>query len=245
MGGPPTVRANRIGSAAGPGGAGGGWSAPPRTRVTPAPHAPPRPEPSGGVRRILLIGGAVLLAALVGIGGALGALALRPDPGAPAPVAAGTATTNPFAPPSSTRSSASAQPADVTSGATVVDTSRDVRYGDASDRLTFASPSGNIACAQGPSEVRCDVVERTWQIPPRPASCQLAYGTGVELAGAAPATLTCAGDTVADPGLPALDYGRALRTREVVCVSRDDGVQCRNSSTGHGFTVSRGAYRVY
>ena len=234
---PPTARVTAVGP---------GWappSQPPLPTMVGRPPGPPPPEPRPRDRRPLMIVGAVLLAALLGAGATFGVLALRPDPATPGPVAGGPSS-NPFAPPS-TGSSPSAQPADITSGATVVDTSQDIRFGDPSDRLTFASPSRNIACALGPFDVRCDVVERTWQVPPRPASCQLAYGTGAELAGAATAELTCAGDTVADPSLPALDYGRALRTREVACVSRTDGVECRNSTTGHGFLVSRGAYRLY
>jgi len=30
-----------------------------------------------------------------------------------------------------------------------------------------------------------------------------------------------------------------------MCVSRRDGVECRDASTGHGFAVARADHRVY
>jgi len=134
---------------------------------------------------------------------------------------------------------------DLLAGATVVDTTQDVRYAAPSGALRFRSPSGNIACALEPFEVRCDVLERTWEVPPVPASCAQAYGTGARLAGAAPGELTCVGDTVADPSLPVLEFDRVLRSDEITCVSRTTGVECRNTTTGHGIAVARASYRVY
>src|SRR5690349_1741503 len=36
---------------------------------------------------------------------------------------------------------------------------------------TFQSPSGNIGCVIAGDIARCDIVQRTWQPPARPASC--------------------------------------------------------------------------
>ncbi|OSY38240.1 Serine/threonine-protein kinase AfsK [Pseudonocardia autotrophica] len=158
-------------------------------------------------------------------------------------------TAPPPPPPPSTTAPAPTTPAgdtaDLLAGATVVDTSQEVRYVDPSGALRFSSPSGNIACALEPFEVRCDVLERTWEVPPVPASCQQAYGTGTRLAGAAAGELTCVGDTIADPSLPVLEFDRALRSDEITCVSRMTGVECRNTTTGHGIAVARASYRVY
>jgi hypothetical protein len=67
----------------------------------------------------------------------------------------------------------------------------------------FASPSGNIACvitssgdgASVPRGVRCDIDQRDWSPPPRPADCELDYGQGVVLGVGEAAELLCAGDT--------------------------------------------------
>ncbi|MGZ8749063.1 MAG: hypothetical protein ACXWZ2_19220, partial [Mycobacterium sp.] len=36
---------------------------------------------------------------------------------------------------------------------------------------SFNSPSGTIGCYIDPSKVRCDIQERDWAPPPKPASC--------------------------------------------------------------------------
>lgn len=107
------------------------------------------------------------------------------------------------------------------------------------------TPSRNIACVMTTGEVRCDMAQRTWQTSPKPAGCAGAVGTGVRLAGTAGGELTCAGDTVAAPGLTVLAYGRGVRFAGVVCVSRESGVRCENTSTGHGFRVARTTYDLF
>jgi hypothetical protein len=140
--------------------------------------------------------------------------------------------------------SASATPtADPRAGVTVIDAPADPRFG--TDQAQFATPSGNIACLMRADEVRCDVLERTWTLPPKPADCDLDFGNGVLLVSAGPARLSCIGDTVADPALPKLAYGQAVRYAGVVCVSRETGLRCDNPVTGHGFRVSRGSYEVF
>ncbi|RZT85482.1 serine/threonine protein kinase [Pseudonocardia sediminis] len=221
----------------------------------PAPGPGPGPAATGRRRRTLLAAAAVVTAALLGSAvtvavlgpgrdDATGDLTATTGPTSSAPV---TAQATPSSTPPAT--AAATDPGDPAVGASVVDTAADTRFG--TDALRFRSPTGNISCLIGSESggggdgVRCDVTERTWQVPPAPADCPLAYGTGVALAGSGAATLTCVGDTVADPSLPVLDYGRAIRRGDVVCASREDGVACRNGSTRHGFTVARTSYRLY
>jgi hypothetical protein len=129
---------------------------------------------------------------------------------------------------------------DPAAGATLV---TDGRFGAGQPR--FAAPSRNIACQMTADGVRCDVVQRTWKLPPAPPGCQQAFGTGAVLAGSGLGALSCAGDTVADPALKVLAYGEAVQTGSVVCVSRETGMRCTNAATGHGFQVARAAYELF
>ena len=40
------------------------------------------------------------------------------------------------------------------------------------DLVGFTSPSGNVGCFVDSANVRCDISERDWSPPPRPADCQ-------------------------------------------------------------------------
>jgi hypothetical protein len=128
-------------------------------------------------------------------------------------------------------------------GVVVIDAETDDRFG--TDGARFASPSGNIGCRMTRQEVRCDLLEQNWQVPPAPQGCTQAEGTGAVLAGAGEARLTCPGDTVADPALPELAYGSAVRFDGVLCVSRKTGMRCQNEQTGHGFEVARASYALF
>lgn len=48
-----------------------------------------------------------------------------------------------------------------------------------------------------------------------------------------------------DRVLAALPYGSALRNSRFLCESATTGVTCRNTVTGHGFTMSREAYSIF
>ncbi|HEV2873751.1 MAG TPA: DUF6636 domain-containing protein [Thermoleophilaceae bacterium] len=103
----------------------------------------------------------------------------------------------------------------------------------------FQSPSGNIGCAIGKgSGVRCDISERDWQPPPKPAACRLDWGhaLGVNRRGAG--HFICAGDTTLGQGRR-LAYGKAIRRGRFRCVSRRSGMRCANRRNGHGFSLSR------
>jgi hypothetical protein len=157
------------------------------------------------------------------------------------PVAAGGQATTTAPPPATTTTQPPTTTQDALPPPTVVhDAALDPRYG------TFVTPSGNIACSGGPTgEIRCDVGENTWQLPPKPATCDLAWGVGAQLGTAGPGELLCASDTVFDDSLPVVPYGEGVRFGPVVCVVRETGVRCDNATTGHGFAVARAAYELF
>jgi hypothetical protein len=115
----------------------------------------------------------------------------------------------------------------------------------------FRSPSGNIHCqffaAGGGSDatIRCDLRQTSNRPPPRPRDCDLEWGQAFEIsARATHGTRLCYGDTVQDNRLPVLPYGRSWQRAGLSCTSDRSGVTCRNAR-GHGFTLSRGAQRVF
>ncbi len=117
----------------------------------------------------------------------------------------------------------------------------------------FASPSGNIACVITSSgdgalvarSVRCDVNERNWSPPPRPASCNLDYGHGVVLDVDEGAQLICAGDTTLGRHSEPLAYGDAITAGPLRCESAESGITCRDGDSGRGFSISREAYQLF
>jgi hypothetical protein len=110
----------------------------------------------------------------------------------------------------------------------------------------FETPSHNIGCFIDRHSARCDIRERTWNPPPEPKSCikfGVDYGQGIGF-GDGRADFVCAGDTtLGGPGL--LGYGHTAQRGTTVCLSRTVGITCRNTSTGHGFFLSRTTYRLF
>jgi hypothetical protein len=54
----------------------------------------------------------------------------------------------------------------------------------------------------------------------------------------------CAGDTVATPGAPILDYGRSYAAGGITCRSERSGMTCTNAQ-GSGFSLSRARQRLF
>jgi hypothetical protein len=103
----------------------------------------------------------------------------------------------------------------------------------------FQSPSGNIGCVIGRrGGVRCDIRNRDWSPPPKPASCMLDWGFGLTVGRRGRGSFVCAGDTTLGQGRR-LAYGDAIRRGRFRCVSRRSGVRCTNRRNGHGFSLSR------
>ncbi len=199
------------------------------------------------------------LLAMLGLTLVLAGCGASAEPSTPSTVTvtAGVPTPSAAAPRTTTTSAATAGP--------VIDAS-------SHDSVAFTSPTGRINCAayQQPAawSLRCDVLEHTWTLPPKPADCQNEWGIGAYLASTG-AGLVCAGDTVAyeakagadttwwkgQPGsqvvpdprrgdLVALSYGATMTMGPISCLSRQDGMHCTNTATKAGFDVSRESYTL-
>ncbi|MDG5486775.1 hypothetical protein [Mycolicibacterium gadium] len=109
----------------------------------------------------------------------------------------------------------------------------------------FTSPSGNIGCYIDPSTVRCDIQERDWSPPPKPASCDenVGWGQGLTLNVGEPATFVCAGDTALTTGNP-LAFGDKIVAGSIECSSAPSGITCWDFQYGGEFSLSREAYHL-
>ena len=113
------------------------------------------------------------------------------------------------------------------------------------DAGLFQSPSGNIGCYIAKrSGVRCDIAQHTWPTPPKPPSCDVDYGGGVQVGRRKRASFVCAGDTALHQG-PVLGYGKTIRRGRFRCRSRTDGMRCVNRRTHHGFFLSRARVKLF
>jgi len=149
--------------------------------------------------------------------------------------------------------------------ATTLPGSPDIRK--ALDAAAFVTPSGQIVCELLASGARCDYFaqDKAWDAP-EPANCDLNWGWSLYVDRTA--GTSCVGDTIvttaalnsgfdtwrkpADPtvdwngiALAALPYGSTLLVDTFRCDSATTGVTCQNQSTGHGFFMSREAYRFF
>jgi hypothetical protein len=154
------------------------------------------------------------------------------------------ATTGSAAPAPPPAAGAPAAEAPTSGGVQEFDVSRDGRFGGAGT-ARFATPSRNIACLVSSGQARCDVRERSWQIPQTPSDCTATYGTGAVLGQGQRGELSCVSDTLVDRSLRVLQYGQAVRLGEIVCTSRESGVRCEDEGSGHGFAVARASYDLF
>jgi hypothetical protein len=112
---------------------------------------------------------------------------------------------------------------------------------------TFRSPTGNIGCVILDRTARCDISQRSWKPPPRPASCsrEVDFGQGLEVGGSGKGSFVCAGDTALDPTGTPLSYGDASIEGDLACVSAFTGMTCSDLTDRHGFFISRERYRIF
>jgi hypothetical protein len=94
---------------------------------------------------------------------------------------------------------------------------------------------------------RCDVQQRSWRPPRRPANCpsEVDFGQGLEVSSSGPAALVCAGDTTLDRTAPALAFGADDVVGGFRCASSSSGMICIKIRTGHGFFISDQSYRTF
>lgn len=117
---------------------------------------------------------------------------------------------------------------------------------DAEDIRGFVAPSGNVACMIDSTFVRCDIIDRDWSPPPRPADCPdfTDFGQGINLSAGGSAAFVCAGNTVFGPD-EVLRYDEWVTVGSLRCDSAVDGITCRDLGTGNGFFISRQGYRIF
>jgi hypothetical protein len=107
----------------------------------------------------------------------------------------------------------------------------------------FISPTGNVACMAA-DWARCDIIDRDWSPPLRPADCEFDYGQGISVAPGERAQFVCAGDTAFGPDA-ILPYGESISAGALRCESTEAGITCRDLRTAHGFSISREAYQLF
>jgi hypothetical protein len=108
----------------------------------------------------------------------------------------------------------------------------------------FVAPTGNVACMIAADLARCDIIDRDWSPPPQPADCEFDYGHGIAIMPGEEAYFVCAGDTAFGPD-DVLAYGDSITAGPMRCESAESGITCRDVESGHGFTISLQAYRLF
>ncbi|MGU3500507.1 hypothetical protein [Mycobacterium sp. C31M] len=110
----------------------------------------------------------------------------------------------------------------------------------------FQSPSGNVGCSIDVDMVRCDIAERNWAPPPRPADCHpnVGSGQGLMVWAAGTSEVVCAGDTTLGYG-EVLPYGDAIQAGRLQCDSTETAMRCFDRDTKHGFSLSREGYELF
>ena len=112
------------------------------------------------------------------------------------------------------------------------------------ETVTFRMPSGNIGCYLIDGTLRCDILQKTYRSPKRPASCELDWGDAFEMNARGKMHLVCHGDTAVDQRARVLRYGTTWKRGGFTCTSRTTGLRCSNRS-GHGWEISKGRLRTF
>jgi uncharacterized protein DUF6636 len=112
------------------------------------------------------------------------------------------------------------------------------------EQANFQSPSKNITCDLTAGAVRCEIVKRDWEPPPRPPSCGLGWGHGMSIQNGK-AGFVCAGDTVIGTATEVLPYGSSLRSGDVQCDSGNAALRCMDEKSQHGFTLAVADYNLF
>jgi hypothetical protein len=123
---------------------------------------------------------------------------------------------------------------------------KSAQFTDTAGFVTFATPSKDVACTFIPSAtgstVTCQPATVGYTVQ-EPGSCPqgLPWGSTVQLTTAP--VWVC--DIAKINASKVLDYGGRLDIDEFNCVSRPDGVTCRNYHTDHGFRISPAYYTFF
>lgn len=111
---------------------------------------------------------------------------------------------------------------------------------------SFQTADHDIGCIAIGHNVRCDIRNRSWSPPPRPADCpgEVDFGQGIEV-GKASSRFVCAGDTALNPSATVLADGTTTGTGDITCEAGGGGITCASEATGHGFFLSSARYRLF
>ena len=112
------------------------------------------------------------------------------------------------------------------------------------DEAAFRTPSKNIACALTIKSIRCDIIRKNWQPPPKPGDCTLDWGFSLFIQNGR-ADFLCAGDSVIGAATTTLAYGNAVRSGDLLCDSEIVALRCIDEKTGHGFTLAVAQYGLF
>lgn len=111
--------------------------------------------------------------------------------------------------------------------------------------VSFMTPTGNIRCGMAGQSAVCEIKEREYEPPAKPADCDLDHGNVVAVGREGPALFLCYGDTSFGIPTPVLAYGRSTTNGVFRCSTSKTGVICEASRGEHGFELSRGSYRLF
>ena len=92
--------------------------------------------------------------------------------------------------------------------------------------------------------VSCDIRQHSWHAPPKPRSCHLDWGGGLEVGRKGRAHSVGAGDTVLGQG-QVLRHGKPIQFGGFRCTSRRSGIRCVIRASQHGFKLSREAAKRF
>ena len=109
----------------------------------------------------------------------------------------------------------------------------------------FLTPSRNIGCAITEDSVRCDILQRSYDLPPRPPDCDGRWGRSIAVGRSGIAEFLCVQDTVVDPDAPVLEYGTSTEVGDFGCASSEQNISCYYLEDQHGFELSREAPAVF
>ncbi|RYV52380.1 hypothetical protein EUA98_04040 [Pengzhenrongella frigida] len=112
--------------------------------------------------------------------------------------------------------------------------------------VTFALPSGNIACEVGSDAATCTIANSTATVP---ADETCAGVVGVKLTvtaeGAAMPCVEGAAPGAAAEGTAVLEYGQSETVGDFTCTSSSTGVTCKHDPTGKGFKLARATSELF
>lgn len=114
----------------------------------------------------------------------------------------------------------------------------------------FKTPSGNIHCfayvdrLTQEAVLRCDLLQNQARVPAKPKDCPLDWGNAFGLSERGKAGRLCVGDTVADPRLPVLAYGKVWSEGGFRCDVTQARLRCINKDK-RGFELSKASQKLF